>query len=68
MSKQILTLQQKSEQFEERIATYKKYKWMLHHAAGIQCLQCSQLFTREDFSMHLPRCKQTMVRMSTMQA
>lgn len=41
MSKQILSLQQRSEQFEEKISTYKKYKWILHHAAGIQCLQCS---------------------------
>lgn len=41
MSKQILSLQGRADQFEERISTYKKYKWMLHNAAGIQCLQCS---------------------------
>ena len=41
MSKQILTLQQKHEQLEHKLETYKRYKWMLHHAAGIQCLQCS---------------------------
>ena len=53
MSKQILSLQQKTEDFESKIATFKKYKWMLHHAAGIQCMQCYNLFTREDFSAHL---------------
>ena len=38
MSKQILSLQQKTEDFENKIATFKKYKYMLHHAAGIQCM------------------------------
>ena len=65
MSKQILTLQAKHEQLENKLETYKRYKWMLHHAAGIQCLQCSQIFTREDFSTHLPQCKQAIARVST---
>jgi Zn finger protein HypA/HybF involved in hydrogenase expression len=51
---------------EGTLSTYKKYKQILHHAAGIQCLQCSKLFTREEFSLHLPNCKQNMMRQSTL--
>lgn len=68
MSKQILSLQSKTDQFEEKLSTFKKYKWMLHHAAGIQCIQCSQLFNREDFSTHLQKCKQALARVSTINA
>ena len=41
---------------------------MLHHAAGIQCIQCSRLFLREDFSKHLPACKETVARISSLHA
>jgi len=41
MSKQILSWQHKYETLEEKCETLKRYKWMLHHAAGIQCIQCS---------------------------
>ena len=68
MSKQILTLQQKHEQLESKIDTLKRYKWTLHHAAGIQCLQCSQMYTREDFAAHLAHCKEKVARVSTLQA
>jgi hypothetical protein len=50
------------------LGTYKKYKQLIHHAAGIQCLQCQKLFTREEFSIHLPDCKKHMMRQSTLHA
>ena len=68
LSAQIVLINEKSQQLEKTLATYKKYKWMLHHAAGIQCLQCGQLFTRELFSNHLPDCRNQVVRISTINA
>ena len=38
ISAQIVSMQEKQQQLEKTIETYKKYRWMLHHAAGIQCL------------------------------
>ena len=68
LTQQICSMQQKQQTLEVTLNTYKKYKQILHHAAGIQCLQCQKLMTREEFSIHLPDCRQNMMRQSTIVA
>lgn len=68
LTNQVCTMQQKQQALEQTLNTYKKYKQLLHHAAGIQCLQCHKMFTREEFSLHLPDCRQNMMRQSTLNA
>ena len=41
---------------------------MMHYAAGIQCLQCQQLYPREEFEQHLPECRNTVKRLSSLHA
>lgn len=59
---QIVSMQAKQQKLEETMKTFKKYKQILHLAAGIQCMTCHKLFTREEFSLHLPDCQRHMLR------
>ena len=68
MSEQMATSQKKIEELEKQLSNNKKLKWMIHYAAGIQCIQCQQIYAREEFEQHLPECRNTVKRLSTMHA
>lgn len=40
MSEQMAKSTQKIEELEKQLSNNKKLKWMIHYAAGIQCIQC----------------------------
>ena len=40
MSEQMNSSQKKIEELEKQLSNNKKLKWMIHYAAGIQCIQC----------------------------
>ena len=68
MSEQMAKSTQKIEELEKQLSNNKKLKWMIHYAAGIQCIQCQQMYAREEFEQHLPECRNTVKRLSTLHA
>ena len=68
MSEQMNSSQKKIEELEKQLSNNKKLKWMIHYAAGIQCIQCQQIYPREEFEQHLPECRNTVKRLSTIHA